>query len=80
MIPLCTAIVAVADGFDAMTSRRPYKAPWPPVRAMREIDKQRSKRYSPVVVDAFRRAVDKGEIDRIVVARRTKPPDLRTAA
>ena len=30
MIPLAATIVAVADGFDAMTSRRPYKGPWPP--------------------------------------------------
>ncbi len=73
LIPLSTAIVAVADGFDAMTSRRSYKAPWPPVQAMREIARQRGKKYSPVVVDAFRRAVDKGEIDRIVAFRRAKP-------
>lgn len=35
-IPLAATIVSVADGFDAMTSKRPYKGAWPPARAMRE--------------------------------------------
>ncbi len=80
MIPLCTAIVSVADGFDAMTSRRPYKAAWPPVRAMQEITKNRGKKYSPVVVDAFKRAVARGEIDRIVKGRPKESSDLARAA
>ena len=80
MIPLHTAIVAVADGFDAMTSRRPYKAPWPPVRAIREIAKQRGKRYSPAVVDAFRRAVEKGAIDRTIASGRHERASLSKAA
>jgi PAS domain S-box-containing protein len=80
MIPLCTAIVSVADGFDAMTSRRPYKAAWPPVWAMQEITKNRGKKYSPAVVDAFMRAVAKGEIDRIVKGRRKGSSDLTRAA
>ena len=80
MIPVCTAIVSVADGFDAMTSRRPYKAAWPPVRAMQEITKNRGKKYSPAVVDAFKRAVAKGEIDRIVKRRPKGSSDLTRAA
>jgi HD-GYP domain-containing protein (c-di-GMP phosphodiesterase class II) len=80
MIPLSATIVAVADGFDAMTSRRPYKGPWPPIRAMREIAKGRGKRYSPQVVDAFQRAVEKGEIGRIAAVRHTKLSDLTRAA
>lgn len=75
MIPLCSAIVSVADGFDAMTSRRPYKAAWPPVRAMSEITKNRGKKYSPAVVDAFMRAIASGEIDRIVKGRAKKTSD-----
>ncbi len=75
MIPLCTAIVSVADGFDAMTSRRPYKAAWPPVRAMSEITKNRGKKYSSAVVDAFMRAIASGEIDRIVKGRPKRTSD-----
>ena len=80
MIPLCTAIVSVADGFDAMTSRRPYKAAWPPVRAMHEISKNRGKKYSPAVVDAFMRAIGSGEIDRIVKGRAKESSDDATRA
>jgi putative two-component system response regulator len=64
-IPPSASIVAVADGFDAMTSDRPYKKAWPPTRAVREIQTQRGKRYSPRVVDAFMRALDKGHIEKI---------------
>ena len=80
MIPLAATIVAVADGFDAMTSRRPYKGPWPPIRAMREIMKSRGQRYSPEAVDAFQRAVEKGEIGRIAAVRHAKLSDLTRAA
>ncbi|MGD0764757.1 MAG: HD domain-containing phosphohydrolase, partial [Dehalococcoidia bacterium] len=80
MIPLAATIVAVADGFDAMTSRRPYKGPWPPIRAMREIVKGRGKRYSPEAVDAFQRAVAKGEIARISAVRQSKVSELTKAA
>jgi PAS domain S-box-containing protein len=64
-IPLSAAIAAVADGFDAMTSDRPYKKAWPPTQAVKEIQAQKGKRYSPQVVDAFIRALEKGNIERI---------------
>jgi PAS domain S-box-containing protein len=80
MIPIHTAIVSVADGFDAMTSRRPYKAPWPPTRAIREIIKEKGKRYSPAVVDAFRRSIEKGAIERTIVGSRERPGRLGKAA
>ncbi|MDI6858109.1 MAG: PAS domain S-box protein [Dehalococcoidia bacterium] len=66
-IPISAAIVAVADGFDAMTSDRPYKKAWPPTKAVREIQSQRGKRYSPQVVDAFMRALEKGQIEKIAL-------------
>jgi PAS domain S-box-containing protein len=79
-IPLAAIIVAVADGFDAMTSRRPYKGAWPPVRAMRELRDTKGKRYSPEVVEAFERAVAAGDIARIASVQRRGISTLTKAA
>jgi PAS domain S-box-containing protein len=79
-IPLAATIVAVADGFDAMTSRRPYKGAWPPARAMRELRETKGKRYSPEVVEAFERAVASGEIARIAAVQRRNVSALMKAA
>ena len=40
-IPLAGRIVAVADVFDALTQKRPYKAAWPIAEAIAEIERQR---------------------------------------
>lgn len=79
-IPLAAAIVAVADGFDAMTSKRPYKGAWPPARAMRELKAATGRRYCPEVVEAFERAVAEGAIARIASVRRSNLSDLMKAA
>ena len=79
-IPLSATIVAVADGFDAMISKRPYKSAWPAARALREVRSNKGHRYSPEVVDAFARAVAEGTIARIVSIRRSKLADLMKAA
>ncbi len=79
-IPLSARIVAVADGFDAMTSKRPYKGAWPPARAMRELRDDKGHRYCPQVVEAFERAVAEGTIGRIATVRRSNLSDLMKAA
>jgi PAS domain S-box-containing protein len=79
-IPLSAAIVAVADGFDAMISERPYKGARPPARAVEEIRAGKNQRYSPRVVEAFERALAKGEIKRITKAGAPKPSDVAKAA
>jgi putative two-component system response regulator len=56
-IPLPGRIVAVADVFDALTHRRPYKQPWPVDVAVREIMGETSTRFDPRVSAAF------GELD-----------------
>jgi len=52
-IPLAGRICAVADVFDALTSRRPYKTPWETAKAIELIQNQRGTQFDPDVVDAF---------------------------
>ena len=56
-----------------MTTQRPYKAAWPPGRAIREIRRNKGRRYSPKVVEAFERALRKGEIERVAMS---SPPSV----
>ena len=52
-IPLRGRIVAVADTFDALTSQRPYKSPWPSELAWSYLEQHRGSRFDPACVDAF---------------------------
>lgn len=54
-IPLSGRIVCLADVFDALTHRRPYKEAWPVERAVAEIRRLRARQFDPAVVDAFER-------------------------
>jgi putative two-component system response regulator len=55
-IPLNGRVVAVADTFDALTSRRPYKAAWPPALAWEFLRQNAGVRFDPACVDAFQRS------------------------
>ncbi|MBA7474564.1 hypothetical protein ES707_09918 [subsurface metagenome] len=52
-IPLSARIVAIADVYDALTSKRPYKEAWTHERAIQEIRDQRGKQFCPVLTDFF---------------------------
>lgn len=52
-IPLEARIVAVADVFDALLNKRPYKEAWPVDKAVAEIEAHRGKHFDPAVVDAL---------------------------
>jgi hypothetical protein len=56
-IPIEARIVAVADVFDALTSRRPYKEPYEIERAVEIIEKDSGKHFDPKVVQAFKKAL-----------------------
>jgi len=56
-IPLSARIVAVADVFDALTSKRPYKEAWPVERALALMDEESGRHFDPEVVAAFRRTL-----------------------
>lgn len=53
-IPLSARIFTIADVFDALTSRRPYKSPIPFDEAMNIIEKGRGTLFDPVLLDAFK--------------------------
>lgn len=52
-VPRCARIFAVADGFDAMTSDRPYRSALPMRTARNEIAAERGTLFDPEIVDAF---------------------------
>src|ERR671912_694743 len=52
-IPIEARIVAVADSFDAMTTRRPYREARPPGDAMLELRRVAGTQLDPEVVEAF---------------------------
>jgi putative two-component system response regulator len=52
-IPLEGRITAVADVFDALSSRRPYKKPFPIDKCFEIIEADRGEHFDPAIVDAF---------------------------
>ena len=62
-IPLVGRIVAVADVYDALRSRRPYKEPMDTERALEVLSEGAGSHFDPNVVDAFHQAF--GEIEAI---------------
>jgi len=58
-IPIEARIIPVADVFDALTSKRPYKKAWPVEDAVNEIKNSKGTHFDPVVVDAFLQCLPK---------------------
>ena len=52
-IPIFGRIVAIADVFDALTSRRPYKKAWEFDAAIDFLVEQKGKHFDPILVDIF---------------------------
>ncbi len=52
-IPMSARIVAVADVFDALTMKRPYKDPWPMDRVLANVREGAGTHFDPDVVAAF---------------------------
>ncbi|HLF24415.1 MAG TPA: HD domain-containing phosphohydrolase [Burkholderiales bacterium] len=52
-IPLCARIVAVADVYDALTHRRPYKLAWPKAKVVEHLEKLKGEHFDPRCVDAL---------------------------
>ncbi len=61
--PIGGRIVGIADTFDALTSKRPYKEPYPVEVAVEIIRSERGTHFDPEVVDVFLENI--GEIKQI---------------
>ena len=57
-IPLEVRIVTLADFFDALATRRPYKEAFPKAKCLEMIDEMKGKKFDPQVVAAFHAIVD----------------------
>ena len=58
-IPLEASILAVADSYEAMTADRSYRPAMGDAAARRELSVCSAAQFSPVVVDAFLRALER---------------------
>jgi HD-GYP domain-containing protein (c-di-GMP phosphodiesterase class II) len=84
--PLLQRILVVADSFDAMRSRRPYRDRMPQEELMGELNRSAGRTLDPTVVDAVRRLMDRGDTDIIyeehdrIVGNTYAPREQREAA
>src|SRR5438128_7624296 len=64
-ISLAARIVSVADVFDALTSKRPYKDAWSADAGLKAIEKDAGERFDPEVVSAFVALSREGVVETI---------------
>lgn len=69
-IPIAARVVAVADVFDALTTRRPYKDPMPLDVARNYLVENQGRQFDPACVDAFLSRWD----EVVEIASRQRPP------
>jgi HD-GYP domain-containing protein (c-di-GMP phosphodiesterase class II) len=57
--------VAIADSFDAMTTKRPYRKEFTPEQAFQEVLSGSGTQYDPLIVETFQHAWEAGVITEI---------------
>jgi len=65
-IPLGSRILAVADAFEAMISRRPYRKTTPIAEAIKELKRQNGTQFDPQVINAFLKFTKKQSFKKIL--------------
>jgi hypothetical protein len=80
-IPLAARIVAVADVYDALISKRPYKEAWPAASAIAELRRLAGSHLDPALVTAFCELWAAGTIRRISeqIGKQTAEENLQAA-
>jgi putative two-component system response regulator len=71
-IPLVGRICAVADVYDALSTRRPYKPAFPQEKCFAILLEERSKHFDPRIVDAFFARIE--DVVRIQYRHSDNPP------
>lgn len=62
IFPLGGRCLAIADSFDTMTARRPYKEPMRISYAVRELEKGKNTQFDPYLTDVFLQLIEEGKI------------------
>lgn len=71
-IPLHARIFAIADVFDALTSKRPYKEPFSYDKAIAIMQEESGTHFDPVLLDAFTK-IARGLFDELACGDDEKP-------
>jgi putative two-component system response regulator len=84
-IPLAARITALADVFDALTHKRPYKPAWTIDDALDEISRLKGRQFEPELTDRFvvlvtRLRRDKVDLDAYLGEAAQKSPFLQARA
>ncbi|MFW1568021.1 HD-GYP domain-containing protein, partial [Vibrio parahaemolyticus] len=64
-LPLSLRIVCVADAFDAMSSRRPYRNVMDVSRVLAELSRGAGIQFDPVVVETLKNLLSAGQLQEI---------------
>jgi len=81
-IPIAARITALADVYDALTHKRPYKEPWPVARALEEIAYLKGHQFDPELTDLFLALIRRlqrevGDLDEYLGAAARLSPFIR---
>lgn len=68
LIPFSARIVAIVDVYDALRSRRPYKAAWGEEAACNELQRLAGHQLDPHLVNKFLKLSQSGDLNRIRMA------------
>ena len=66
-IPLESAIVCVADAYDAMTSKRPYGKPKTHTEAVKETERHSGTQFSPQVIEGLKLVTAAGRLESVSI-------------
>jgi putative two-component system response regulator len=81
-IPIAARVSALADVFDALTHKRPYKEAWKVSDALAEISSLRGKQFDPELTDIFLELVPRlqrehGDLDEFLAVEAKSSPFIK---